>query len=259
MTFADLVAGAEGTPAGFRLSVPPTWQQGRTAYGGFSTALAYRAALQLGGDLPPLRSGQVAFVGPLSGEIEVRAEVLRRGRNATWIEARVLKDGDVGLDAIFVFMGPVESAVHLNERSAPADLIAPEQATELANGFGPGFLGPNFDVRFAMPKAISKAPQLCWWVRPKEQAALDPMTALLLTADALPPGVMPLMTQMGNVSSMQWQFNLLTPAPVTRDGWWLLRSTGDYAEAGCSSQIMEVWNADGAPVCFGTQSIALFG
>ena len=70
---------------------------------------------------------------------------------------------------------------------------------------------------------------------------------------------MPLMSRPITISSMQWQFNLLTPMPVTRDGRWLLRSTGDYAEAGCSSQMMEVWNTEGAPVCFGTQSIALFG
>ena len=51
----------------------------------------------------------------------------------------------------------------------------------------------------------------------------------------------------------------LTPAPATKDGWWLLRSTGDYAEKGCSSQRMAMWNADGVPVLAGMQSVALFG
>ena len=59
--------------------------------------------------------------------------------------------------------------------------------------------------------------------------------------------------------TMQWQANLLTPAPRTREGWWLLRSTGDYAEQGCSSQRMAIWSADGEPMMAGMQSVAVFG
>ena len=94
----------------------------------------------------------------------------------------------------------------------------------------------------------------------RERDGLDGAMALLLSADALPPGVFPLlMPSIPPISSMTWQANLLTPAPATRDGWWLLRSRGDYAENGCSSQIMEAWNVDGEPVMAGMQSIALFG
>jgi hypothetical protein len=85
------------------------------------------------------------------------------------------------------------------------------------------------------------------------------MIELLLCADALPPGVMSLLTPATPVSTMQWQVNLLTPAPATREGWWLLRSTGDYAEKGCSSQGMAIWNTDGEPVLAGMQSVAIFG
>ena len=84
------------------------------------------------------------------------------------------------------------------------------------------------------------------------------MVELMAIADALPPGVMPLL-RAGPVSSMTWLVNLLTPAPTTRDGWWLVRSAGNYAENGCSSQDMGVWNADGEPVARGMQSSALFG
>jgi len=85
------------------------------------------------------------------------------------------------------------------------------------------------------------------------------MVEVLLVGDALPPGVMPLLTPTINASTMQWQANMLTPAPATSDGWWLLRTVGDYAEKGCSSQRMAMWNSDGEPVLAGTQSVALFG
>jgi acyl-CoA thioesterase len=127
------------------------------------------------------------------------------------------------------------------------------------NERGPAFLRNHFDARFALPRSEGKRPEMCWWVRARDYAGLHPMTNLLLCADGLPPGVMPLLMPATQVSTMHWQVNLLTPVPATHEGWWLLRSTGDYAGKGCSSQRMAIWNADGEPVAAGMQSIALFG
>ena len=100
---------------------------------------------------------------------------------------------------------------------------------------------------------------MCWWVRAGEREGLDPQVEALLVGDGLPPGVMPLLAPGVPVSTMQWQCNLLTPAPSTKDGWWLLRSRGDYAEKGSASQRMDMWNAGGDPVMASMQSVALFG
>ena len=261
MSFAALIAGAEPRDGGFALSIPQEWHQGRTAYGGLSGALALEAARRVGGEgLPPLRSAVVSFVGPVYGAVLVQARVLRRGKNATWIAAEITREGDVVLTATLVFMGPVSSTVQLNDCPQPADLIAPEQAkTYINHPLMPTFIANHFEVAFALPRSEEKRPELCWWVRLKDRSLIDPMSELLLIADSLPPGVLPLMSPGTPVSSMTWQINLLTPAPVTRDGWWLARSSGDYAESGCSSQTMRIWNRDGAPVTSGMQAIALFG
>lgn len=263
MSFPAVLQAVDPLPDGLAAKVPEDWHQGRTAYGGFSAALALSAALRAGGDLPPLRSAQVSFVGPLYGAVEARARLLRRGKNATWMAAELSRagetGGEVGLTASFVFMGPVESDLHLNERPAPEGLIPVEEAQPFAMKHSPSFLRNHFDVRFALPRSGEKRPELCWWVRAREREGLDAMTAVLLIADALPPGVLPLLHPGVPVSSMTWQCNLLTPAPDTQDGWWLLRSTGDYAEKGCSSQRMEIWNTRGEPIMAGMQSVALFG
>lgn len=259
LAFSEILARAGGEPGARSFTVPKEWHQGRTAYGGFSTALSLVAAMEAGGELPPLRSAQVSMIAPLFGKVEVRARVLRRGRNATWVAAEIKREGEVGFTASFVFMGPVESVLHIDDRPVPAGLIPVQEAQSFANDRAPAFLGHNFDVRFALQRGEGKRPELCWWVRLRERAGLDPMVELILCADALPPGVMSLLTPKTPVSTMQWQVNLLTPAPVTQDGWWLLRSVGDYAEAGCSSQSMAIWNAAGAPMLAGMQSVALFG
>ena len=261
MSFADLIAGAEQAGDGLTVTVPETWHQGRTAYGGFSAALALAAAQRAGGEgLAPLRSAQFAMIAPVAGAIEARAEVLRRGRNATWIEVRLTSGGAVAFVASFAFMGPVDSALHLHERPAPEGLVPVEAARPITfNAHSPAFLVNHLESRHALPPEPAPRAEVARWVRPVGWEELDPEVALLLAADALPPGVMPLLRAGVPVSTMHWQVNLLTPVLRTRDGWWLLRSTGDYAEKGCSSQRMGLWNADGEAVLAGVQSVALFG
>ena len=259
MSLPKALAAARPIDGGFAVTVPENWMQGRTTYGGFSAALALVAAQRLGEDLPPLRSATVNFVGPLAGEVEVRARLLRQGRNASWISAEVTSAAGVGLTATFVFMGPVESStLHLHNLPAPDGVIAVADAAPFPEGRGPTFAG-HFDRRFALAKAVDKQPDLTWWVRLRDTEGLDPMVALLLIGDALPPGVMPLLEAWSPVSSMTWLINLLTPLPQSTDGWYLLRAAGNYAEKGCSSQDMVIWNADGTAVAVGMQSIAIFG
>ena len=258
MSLPQVLAAARPIDGGFAATVPENWMQGRTTYGGFSAALALVAAQRLVDGLPPLRSATVNFVGPLAGEVEVRAKLLRQGRNASWISAEVTGEGGVGLTATFVFMGAVEaSSLHLHEVPMPANVVPLDQAVPLPERAGPSF-APNLDRRFALPQSAEKVPEICWWERIKDAEGLDPMVALILLADALPPGVMPL-TGPAPISSMTWLINLLTPLPETDGGWFLLRAAGNYAEKGCSSQDMAIWNADGAAVAVGMQSIAVFG
>lgn len=258
MSLPQTLAAARPIDGGIAATIPETWMQGRTSYGGFSAAMALVAAQRLVPDLPPLRSATVNFVGPLAGEVEVRARLLRQGRNASWISAEVSSAAGIGLTATFVFMGPVESStLHLHDLPPPAGLLPRGEGYQMPDDKGPGF-GPQFDRVFALARQTTPQPEVNWWVRARDRQGLDPMVELILCADALPPGVMPLI-RTGPVSSMTWLINLLTPVPQTTDGWYLLRAAGNYAEKGCSSQDMAIWNADGEAIAAGMQSIALFG
>ena len=258
MSLPDTLSSLRRIDGGFATTVPDDWMQGRTSYGGFSSALTLEAARNLVPDLPPLRSAQVSFVGPLAGEIEVRARVLRRGRNASWINAEISSDAGVGLTATFVFMGPVDSSLHLHEVPLPAKVVPVEQAKPIPDGRGAGF-SVHFNRRFGLPRTDAPEPEIGWWVQLKDREGLDPMVELMLCGDALPPGVLFMMQSAAPISSMTWLVNLLTPSPATRDGWWLMRVVGDFAEQGCSNEPMAIWNADGEPVVSGMQAVAVFG
>ncbi|WP_404480816.1 thioesterase family protein [Novosphingobium sp. BL-52-GroH] len=260
-SFAQVLAAGEAFDAGVVVEVPETWHQGRTAYGGFSSALCLAVARQVGGaGLPPLRSGQLAMMAPVAGQVRVSAQVERQGRNAIWLSARIEGDKGLAFTASFVFMGAVTSALRLDDRPVPQGLLAAATARPVTfTPDTPAFLANHFEARYALPPEQGRRPDLCRWVRLREREGLDPMVELLLLGDALPPAVLPLLPGRVPLSTMHWQVGMLTARPVTGDGWWLLRSVGDYAESGCSSQREGMWNTDGVPVMTGIQSIALFG
>ncbi|CAN5668112.1 thioesterase family protein [soil metagenome] len=253
----DILAAATPIDGGFRTDIPADWLQGRTAYGGLSSALALHAAQAIEPDLPPLRSAQISFIGPLAGAVSVTATKLRRGRNAAFIQADIVSQAGLGFRATFVFMADQRSRVDFIG-GQPNTLRPPAPDTKVYTGTDEFFTG-NFNFLDLKAEAKGEAEWLRW-ARLRDRVGLDPMVELLAVGDALPPAAFKLFGKAPvPISSLTWIVNLLTPTPTTRDGWWLLSAVTDRAQHGCSSQVMTMWNADGEPVAQGMQSVALFG
>jgi acyl-CoA thioesterase len=253
---ADILAAAERHENGLRTTIPADWMQGRTAFGGLSAALALQAALDLEPDLPPLRSAQVAFIGPLAGNVTVSATKLRRGRNAAFLQSDVASEAGLGLRATFVFMAELPSAVE-HDQARRASVAPPGPDAEIHTGREDFFTG-NFN--FFDPKQKLGATEWLRWARLRARDRLHPMVELMAIGDALPPGAFKLAAERQTpLSSLNWQINFLTPQPATQDGWWLLNAAADTARHGYSSQRMAIWNAAGEPVAEAMQGVAIFG
>jgi acyl-CoA thioesterase len=252
----DILAARTLLPDGFAAEIPSDWMQGRTAYGGLSAALALQAALDLEPDLPPLRSAQVAFIGPLAGKVEVRVTRLRRGRNAAFLQADITSEAGLGLRATFVFMAELTSTLaHDAAPRAPAPAPAPDADV---------FIGPDswFIGNFEFVDRSEGLGPAEWqrWARLRARDGVDPFVELLAIGDALPPAAYKLSeNKRVPLSSLNWQINFLTATPATERGWWLLASSADIAREGYSSQRMTVWNAAGEPIADAMQGVAIFG
>ena len=237
---------------GDRATIPDSWLQGRTAYGGASAAIALMAAKAANSELPPLRSAQIAFVGPLAGDVTVTPQLLRRGKNSAFIGVDVAGSNGIGLRALFLFMAHRESSIRHGDLSA-RDIPAPEDGVIDGSSIGPGFL-----ANFELAKVGEPTPgNWLRWVRLKNRSALDPEVELVAIADALPPAAMGFATTWGPISTTTWQLNLIGSI-MTRDGWWLLGAEALHTADGNSSQTMTIWNRNGAAVATATQSVALF-
>ncbi len=256
-SIAEILAGADLIEGGFHTAIPSDWLQGRTAYGGLSSALALHAAQQSAPALPPLRSAQVAFIGPLAGDVRVTATLLRRGRNAAFIQSDVVSDAGLGLRATFVFMVDQTSRIDL-DTTPPCPLRPPPADATLYTGPA-DFFTSNFDFLDLKDQVRSEAEYLRW-ARLRQRDRIDPMVEVLAVADGLPPAAFTLFGKtISPISSLAWIVNFLTPAPSTQDGWWLLSARSDFARNGFSSQAMTIRNAAGELVAEGMQSVAIFG
>ena len=102
-TFTDLTRSLTRGEGAYAASVPEDWLQGRTAYGGLSAALALAAARAATPDLPPLRTAQVAFVGPASGELHVTTTTLRAGKSMTFVGTDAAGDAGACTRCLFGF------------------------------------------------------------------------------------------------------------------------------------------------------------
>lgn len=253
-----MLAGAEPLEGGFALEITEDWLQGRTAYGGLTSAIALAVAKGVSNDMPPLRSSQMSMVGPLAGRIEARAKVLRQGRNATWVATELTGEAGVGFTAAFVFMRQIESVLSIDHYALPDGVIPVDEAKPVPMDHAPAFLRNHFEARFTMPKEALGEADLAWWVRPRERGGLDPEVECLLCGDVLPVAVWPLLGFKVPISSMQWHVNMLD-AKLSADGWWMIRSTSRHAAHGGASEHIMQWNADGVPAISGMQSVAVFG
>lgn len=256
MNLQTILDQISGSTQPHSISIPASWHQGRTAYGGLSSTIAYQAAKQVGDDMPQLQSAQIAFVGPLAGDVTINTTLLRLGRNTAFVKAEIASADGIGLSCTFIFMNQRES--HLDFHGLEKPEFPPIPTPDEVRRGPPEFFTQNMEYPEKRLSLGQDTPRLSNWHRLNERDGLDPVAELLCIGDALPPSAMGLMTEKGMVSSMNWQVNMLTGKPRTKDGWWFLDSQTHHAANGASSQYMTVWNSDGEAVMTGMQSVAIF-
>jgi acyl-CoA thioesterase len=257
--FSRLLDSLTQTPDGYAVTPGEDWRQGRTLYGGASAALALAACARAAPDLPPLRSAQIAFVGPAAGDLIALPDILRQGRSAVFMGCDLIGEQGIATRAIFCFGAARESAFNRRAEPAPA-APAPEDCPPLlGQGPGPAF-SQHFDLRRAADGALlqGRAPRYLLWGRHRDEAARPDAASLLALADAPPPAAMAAFTAPAMISTMTWMLDVLDPEALARPGWRLLQAEAESLREGYSAQAMAAWGEDGAPLLLARQTVAVF-
>lgn len=260
--FSALMGSMTQAVDSWAITVSDDWLQGRTVYGGLAAALCLEAAHRQFGDLPPLRSAQISFVGPATGTLTLTATELRKGKSTVFVGVDLSGDAGLATRATFCFGAGRTSKVRFAANVA-AQTSKPESCPTFFDNAPPQlrFLehveGRNAGGAF--PFSGAKDPIMMLWLRHRDASLKPALVPLLALADAPPPAIVAMLTAPGLISTMTWSIDLLTDTIETTDGWWLIRTEADAAADGYTSQVMTVWNAAGQTVMTSRQNVAVFG
>ena len=242
------------------LDVPEDWLQGRTLFGGMQ-AIVGLAAMRTLAPEAPLRSLQVTFLAPVpGGPVQAGARILRSGKSATHVEARIV-DGDKTLALMVgVFGIPRTSAVALRPRQP---VVAPDNPIVLP--WTPG-VTPNFTQHFKA-RWIVGGPPWSGVARPEnviELAMRDRGNAteshVVAMADFIPPIALSYLETPVAAASLTWMLELLPEdvGSLPLDGW-RLDAQMTAAHSGYINQSLVLWGPGGVPVALGRQTMVVFG
>jgi acyl-CoA thioesterase len=250
------IEGLSASDGAWVVEAPAAWSQGRTLYGGMTAALCFEAARRVASDMP-LRSAHILFAGPASGKLTLRPRLLRAGRSSAAVSVGCSGEAGEAALATFAFGSDRQSRVDhaAVSRAMPAE--PPENCPVFIERTG-GF-HERFELRLAdgSPLMSGGAPDFSVWVRFREPPDVNPTTALLALADALPPAAMARFPERAPISTISWSVDVLTKVDRV-DGWYLLRSASEHTRGGYSTQAMTLWDAEGRQMVIGRQSVAIF-
>ena len=262
-TYSELLTTLHTDTSSATLELTADWMQGRTAYGGWQAALAVLAMRQILGNEIPLRSLQSNFIGPIPlGKVTARALLLRKGKSAAQLEARILVDGQLAFSAVGIFGLARSSQIALTAR-APANLREPDEIATIPFVAG---LRPEFTRRIDQRWASGGHP-FSGVANSDAQIFIrlvgEDITSeahLVMIGDAIPPSAISLLKTPIMLSSMNWTLELVTPLDAeTGAGWLRFDSALTAAGDGYGWENTSIWSCKGELVGLSRQCVALFG
>jgi acyl-CoA thioesterase len=262
-SFSELLDAIRAEGDSYRAHIPEDWQQGRTTFGGLTAALCLAATERAVPDLPPLRSAQFTFVGPVGGDVEIAPRLLRRGKSSVFVAVDLSVEGTTATHAVFSFAAARET--QYGYRSHPMPPVP-----------APGTTVPFFrsaKVKFTQhfeswvaggQKLVSRAetPEIVTWLRHRDPNAMSRLSGLIAIGDTLPAAAYTMLSAPAPASSITWSIEVIDAAAVQRapsGAWYLLRSAGEDVRDGYSVQDMAVWAQDSTLIMLSRQTIAIFG
>ncbi|MCG8470714.1 MAG: thioesterase family protein [Desulfobacterales bacterium] len=265
MNLSEVVDTITVDGKGARLCIDKSWLQGRTVFGGV-VAMVGHAALrtQVPAELP-LRTLQMAFVGP-TGEKEIRAEarVLRQGKSVTHVQAEVkTEEGEVCATLHGCFGAGRSSCVERPGEPAPI-WPRPEELMELPFMEG---LAPSFTqhLRYCWargPYPYEGKTEGCYggWISCHGPSKVATESHLLALMDAWPSPALSMLKTPSPASTLSWNLEFLHPVSYGSTGaWWAFESAVETASQGYVAEEARLWNPDGELVAVSRQSVVVFG
>jgi hypothetical protein len=117
--FVDVTAVASAEPGRFDAVVDAEWTIGGKPNGGYLLAIIGRACSSMSAHDHVIAASAHYVRSPSPGEVSVEAEVLRGGRSASQIRARMTQGGEACVEAVLTMSHLEEATVPIWDRGLP--------------------------------------------------------------------------------------------------------------------------------------------
>ena len=264
MTFAELLESVRDNPQA--VTVPASWSQGRSCFGGLMAALQFEAMRAKVAADRPVRSLAISFIGPPAIDVPIsfEVEILREGKAVSQILGRAVQNGETVTLIQGSFGAPRESMIAVAGEPAPSFKPVDEVPDfPFIPGVMPEYLR-YIDMRWALgglPYSNTKSPAIGGYARLHGVAEQRLTEAhLLALTDTWPPAVLPHLSKPAPGSSLTWTVEFVQPLPemTTRD-WTQYRAVIEHARDGYGHVAAALWTPEGELVAISRQTVTVFG
>jgi acyl-CoA thioesterase len=264
MKFSELLDAVRDNPQA--VTIPASWSQGRSCFGGLMAALQYEAMRAKVPADRPVRSLAICFVGPPAIDVPIsfEVEILREGKAVSQVLGRAVQNGETMTLIQGSFGAARESMIAV--QAEPAPQFKPVEDVP-PFPFIPGVM-PEYlrfiDMRWALgglPYTNTKSPAIGGYARLKDVDEEKLTEAhLLALADTWPPAVLPHLNKPAPGSSLTWTIEFVQPLPeLTTHDWTQYRAVIEHARDGYGHVAPGLWTPKGELVAISRQTVTVFG
>jgi len=243
------------------LTIPETWMQGRSSFGGLSSALAVEAAAHLA-DGRPLRSILVTFAGPVSAHAaNLVVNPIRTGKSVSIFSTEIIQDHkpSVLVQSCFGVSRETKSVPYAG--TFEGEVLNETALTPFVPQLMPSFL-QMFDLSWTgggIPASGTSIPRIGMWVRFKEEDRPEDRRARMIAiCDVPPPAMMAYYNRPINASSLTWSLEFLVDPAEVSSRWFYLDYRLEAASGGYSQQAGRVFDENKQLVAISHQCMTYF-
>lgn len=260
MHFSELIGTMTSSSGEVALQIPEDWMQGRSVFGGLQAAVALTAMRTLVPDIP-LRTFQATFMAPpASTNLQAQARILRQGKSAIHVEARLL-EGEQTLGIVIAVFGA--GRVSTVQRVPEQPNVSSENARKFAYlpGLTPTFT-QHFDaswLRGGFPFSGNPLPEVVVMLDMIDEGNSTEAHVLAI-ADFIPPVALSGLKTPVAGSTLSWMIEFLTDEIVGLPlQGWRVDAEMTAAKDGYTHQTVMLWGPQGQPIALSRQNMVVFG
>jgi acyl-CoA thioesterase len=240
-------------------TLPEGWSQGRSVFGGLTTAMAV-ALGHSASQGRPLRTLTTHLVRPTApGEIQGDVALIRSGRNVSFVEVTLAQGGKETSRSTLVFAAPNPDALRITAEpptpESPVDALEPLPRT---SGRIPEFV-QHVDMRWVTgqhPFTGSTQSDFTGYCRFKVPAGGP--EGLIALLDVWPAPPLAMLNRPAPASTVSWTAHLLK-VPEVLSGWCFYTYRTVAGEGGYHTCAGHLYDAEGALLAYSEQLVAVYG